>query len=661
MAKVFHRLMKVEEAIELVKKHLKPLELDVEYVSLTDALGRVLAESITAPIDSPPFDRSRVDGYAVYSGSLAEVDEEHPARLKLVGVVETGELPRLEVKPGEAAEIHTGAPLPRGADSVVMVEYTRRLDGEVLVYRPTYPGENISQAGTDVMVGEVVLRRNTVLTPREIGVLAALGLDKVPVYRRLRVAVVSTGVEVQPPGKPLEPGKIYDVNSYTISCMARELGCEPRILGTYPDDFELLRKVIGEAVEEYDVVLSSGSTSAGFGDIIYRVFDSLGEPGVLVHGLLMRPGKPTVAAVVGGKLLVGLPGFPVSAMMAFHVFVKPLISHLTGVPVEKETRVLAELPLRVQAGGGRRVLIPVSLVSNPSGGLSAYPISGDSGAISRLALADGFIECPEDREFLDEGERVYVTLFSKAVEPADLAVIGSHCPGLDLLLELLGRTLRVKTVNVGSLGGFLAVRRGEADVAGTHLLDPETMRYNIPFISKYGLEGRVVLVRGYARMQGFIVRKGNPKRIRGFEDLFREDVIMVNRNRGSGTRVLIDLGLRKAAERLGLDFDEAVKRIRGYGLEAKTHSAVAAAVAQGRCDVGVGVEAIAHIYGLDFIPIAEEVYDFLIPRDRLSKPSVKLFIETLRSEGFKQMLRDRLRGYRALEETGAVVYGGSNL
>ncbi len=649
--------MRVEEAIELIKRHLKQLNLELEYVALTEALGRVLAESIVSPVDYPPFDRATVDGYAVNSVSLLNADEENPVKLRVIGEVKVGELPDLEVKPGEAVEIHTGAPIPKGVDSVVMSEYTKKIGDYVLIYRSTYPGENIAQTGADLMVGESLIKKGTVLTSREIGVLAAIGLSKVPVYRKVRVAVISTGCEIQPPGSHLKPGKIYDVNSFTISCMLRELGCQSDVLGIYPDDFNTLRKVVGEALENYDVVVTSGSTSAGFGDVIYRVFNSLGKPGVLVHGLLMRPGKPTVVAVINGKLALGLPGFPVSAMIAFHMVARPIIAYLTNLPVETPLKIKAVLPFRVKTGGGVKTIIPVSLTLNPSGFFSAYPLVEESGAIWRLALSDGFVECPEERDFLEENEEVSVTLFSKAIKPADLVFIGSHCLGLDLLFEHFEEPLAVKAINIGSLGGLLAVKRGEADVAGIHLLDPETMQYNIPCIRRYELEGRVVLVRGYTRMQGFIVKPGNPKKISGFEDFFRKDVTIINRNKGSGTRALIDEGLRKASESLGLKFEEAVKRIRGYTFEAKTHSAVASAIAYGKCDVGVGIEAVAYAYGLEFIPIAEELYDFLILRDRLQKNSIKIFIKTLSSDAFKKVLVERLRGYRPLRETGNIVYG----
>lgn len=657
MAKVFHRLMRVEEAIELVKKYLKPLKLEREFVPLTEAFGRILAEPIVSPIDYPPFDRATVDGYAINSISVLNADEETPIKLKVVGEVKVGEFPSLEVKLGEAVEIHTGAPVPKGADSVVMSEYTKRVGDYVLIYKSTYPGENIAQTGIDLISGEMLLRKGTVLTAREIGVLAAVGLYNVPVYRLVNVAIISTGHEIQQPGSPLKPGRIYDVNSYTISHMLRELGCHSDILGIYPDDFEVLCEVVRKALENYDIVISSGSTSAGFGDVIYRVFNSLGEPGVLVHGLLMRPGKPTVAAVIDGKLALGLPGFPVSAIIAFHIFAKPLIAYLIGLPVEASVKIKAVLPFRVKTGGGMRTIIPVSLTLNSSGLFSAYPVVEESGAIWRLALSDGFIECPEERDFLDENEEVYVTLFSKSIKPADLIFIGSHCLGLDVLLESLIEPLTVKTINVGSLGGFLAVKRGEADIAGVHLLDSETLQYNIPFIKKYGLEGKAVLVRGYTRLQGFIVKPGNPKKIRGFEDFFRDDVVIVNRNKGSGTRALIDEGLRRASENLGLKIEEAIKKIRGYTFEAKTHSAVASAVAYGKCDVGVAVEVVAYAYGLEFIPIAEEFYDFLILKDRLQKRSVSLFLETLSSETFKKTLIEKLRGYRPLKETGSIIYG----
>lgn len=649
MAVVFHRLLSVEEGIRKIADVLGGLKpLGVEEVDLQEAAGRVLAEAIYSKADSPPFDRSEVDGYAVNSRSVADADEDNPVRLRVVGRVEVGQKPEVEVNLDEAVVVATGAPLPKGADSVVMVEYTKEEGEYILVYRSTAPGENIGEAGSDLTVGDIVLHQGTLLTPREIAVLIVSGYNKVKVFKRPRVSIFSTGDELQPPGTDLVYGRVYDVNGFTLKALVEESGASAKYLGILGDRFDEVKGAIASALKESDIIITSGSTSAGLGDIIYRVVDELGKPGLLVHGLRIKPGKPTVAGVVDGRIFIGLPGFPLSAMIAFYVFARPIIQKLAGFSSEAKVVQRAHLPYRVPAGRGKREYVPVHLVSSPSG-LAAYPVLGSPGAASALSFADGFIEVGEDREFLDEGEVVDVHLLSQRVRLVDLVVIGSHCPGVSLITDLAG--LSAKIVNLGSLMGWFAVKRGEADIAGTHLLHEQTLEYNTPFIELYGLQRSAVLIRGYSRMQGFMVKKGNPKKILSFKDLLRDDVVFINRNKGSGTRALIDHNLSTL-----IPLNEAVSKIRGYAREAKTHSAVAAAVAQGRADVGVGVEAWASAYDLGFIPISEERFDFLIPAEKMSKASVQRFIQILSSVRFAEELRRRFKGYNVDKEAGCVLY-----
>jgi putative molybdopterin biosynthesis protein len=649
LAVVFHRLLSVEEGIKKIAEAVNGLKpLGVEEVDLQEASGRILAEIIFSKADSPPFDRSEVDGYAVDSRSVAGADEDNPVKLKIVGRVEVGEKPDEEVNLNEAVEVATGAPIPKGSDSVVMVEYTKKEGEYILVYKSTAPGENIGEAGADLTIGDIVLQKGTLLTPREIAVLIVSGYDKVKVYRRPKVSIFSTGDELQPPASKLMFGKVYDVNGFTLKALVEESGASAKYFGILGDRFDLIRGALASALRDSDIIITSGSTSAGLGDIIYKVVDELGEPGLLVHGLRIKPGKPTVAGVLDGKIFIGLPGFPLSAMIAFYVFARPIIQKLAGFSSDIDVIQRAHLSYRVPAGKGKREYVPVHLVSSPSG-LVAYPVLGSPGAASPLSYADGFVEVGEDREFLDEGEAVDVHLFSQKLRLADLVVIGSHCPGVSLIAELAG--LSAKIVNVGSLMGWFAVKRGEADIAGTHLLHEQSLEYNRPFIEIYGLEKSAALIRGYSRMQGFIVKKGNPKKIHSFKDLLREDVVFINRNKGSGTRVLIDHNLSAV-----IPLSEAVSRIRGFTREAKTHSAVAAAVAQGRADVGVGVEAWASSYDLDFIPLAEERFDFLIPVEKLSKASVQKFVETLSSQMFAEDLSRRFRGYSVDKDVGSILY-----
>lgn len=649
---IFHELLTPEEALERVFMHARPRPLGHEEVSIWDSLGRVLAEDVYSRVDVPPFDRSAMDGYAVRAEDLYGVDELRPGVLRVMGRSDPGSWGLREVGPGEAVEISTGAPLPPGSDSVVMVEHTRRRGDLVEIYRSVSPGENVVSTGSDIMAGELILRRCTQIGEREVGVLAAAGIDRIRVLRRPRVAVISTGGELVEPGRPLEPGKIYDVNSYTMGLALSRLGAEPVRLGIAGDDPEEIGSMIRRGLEGFDMVILSGGTSAGLTDVTYKVLSEIGPPGIVVHGLKVRPGKPTVVAVSrSGKLVFGLPGYPSSALMIFDLLVRPVVEAMT-CGSSRRPSVRARLSLRVEGARGRRALVPVSLV-DAGDRVAAYPLPSESGAIKALAQADGYVVVPEGVEFLAEGEEVHVNLFSTQYGPADLYVVGSHDLGLDLLVSTMPEVVS-KVISVGSLGGIRSVARGEADVAGIHLADEKTMEYNTPFLRTYGVRN-AVLVRGYMREQGIMVPRGNPVGIRGVEDLVDRGLRIVNRGRGTGTRALLDSILRRISRERGMAFEEVVKRLGGYHYEARTHTAVAAAVAQGRADAGIGIRAAAALYGLDFISLGWEHYDFLVQIPRLSKASVARFLERLRSDEFLEKL-SALPGYRAAENAGEVIW-----
>ncbi|MHA1722497.1 MAG: molybdopterin biosynthesis protein [Candidatus Baldrarchaeia archaeon] len=660
MRKIFKTLVTLEEAIKKLYKYFEPKPLGFEEIPLPDAVGRVLAEDVYSEVDVPPFDRAAMDGYAVKAIDTFGAREDKPVKLKIVGKVKVGYKPEINVNRGEAAEIGTGAPMPSGANAVVMIEYTEEENGYVKIFKPVVPGENVQPTGSDIMVGELVLREGQLLTSREIGVLAAIGRVSVKVYRKPKVAIISTGDEIVKAGEKLPYGKIYDINGLSIFSAVKECGGEPIFIGIARDDVKEIIDMIRKGFEKADIVITSGSTSAGVKDVLYQIVDQFGKPGVIVHGIKIKPGKPTVIAIVDNKPLFGLPGYPTSALTIFRLIVAPVIRRMAGLsPVVQEDTVTAVLKTKIYAPPGRKYLVSVSLVRDKDGNLVAVPTPGGSGTITNLANADGYFEIPEDVEFVDEGETVQVKLFSKDIKLPDLVFIGSHCLGVDLIYRLMRKhwpNINVRILNVGSTGGFMAIKRGEADIAGVHLLDEKTGTYNIPFIEKFGLKDKAVLVRGYIREQGFIVTKGNPKKIRGFSDLLREDIRFINRNKGSGTRTLIDIELRKLAEKLGLTFEELTSKIKGYDVEAKTHSAVASAVLHGRADVGLGIKTVAEMFNLEFIPITSENYDFLISIDSMSKRSVQDFLNVLRSEEFKIEAEKTLKGIKVIDVTGKIIY-----
>jgi len=499
-------------------------------------------------------------------------------------------------------------------------------------------------------VGETVAYRGMRLTAREIGILAATGIREVEVLSKPKVGIFSTGDELAQPGEALGYGKIYDVNSSSLIASVLEDGGEPTFLGILPDDYEAIRDSLKREIEKFDIILISGSTSVGAGDVMYRVLEELGPPGVIVHGIAMHPGKPTVIAEAKGKLVIGLPGYPTSCLTVYREIVSPLIRKWSGKPLETGKEIIGRAAERIIGERGRKDLLPVHIVKDE--GFLVFPVPTGSEAISTLSRADGYVEMEELRELIEEGEPVRVKLLTDRI--ADISIVGSHCIGLELIMaEMRRRGFHVKSVFVGSSGGFKAIARGEADLAGVHAFDPETMEYNVPFMRKFSIEDKAILIRGYKRIQGLIVARGNPKGIKGIRDILeRRDIVMMNRNKGSGTRILLDYLLKVEAERMGIDISEAIKGIRGYWNEAKSHNAVAIAIKNGIADVGIGIKTVAGIYDLDFIPIAEENYDFLIRRSSMGKRAIEEFIEILRE--FRSKLNE-LDGIEAGDDIGLPI------
>lgn len=605
---------------------LRPRALPAEVVSLEQALGRVLAADVVADVDVPGFDRSNVDGYAVRADDTFGASEEVPRRFALnLEEVATGVVPRLTVAPGTATPIATGGMVPRGADAVVMVEHAEVWGDALVVRRPAAPGAAITFAGTDMARGELVLRAGTPLTSRETGVLAAIGRPEVPVVRRPRVAILSTGDEIIAPGAAMRAAGVFDANATLLADAVRELGGEPHRLGIVPDDELALADALAQALES-DLVLLSGGTSKGVGDVSYRVLASR-KPGIVVHGVALKPGKPICLGAVGSTPVAVLPGFPTSAIFTFHELVAPLILCLGGRSREERDTVSARMPARVNSEVGRTEFLLVNLVPGPDG-LAAYPLGKGSGSVTTFSRADGFVVIPRTREYVEEGDAVGVVPLARGSKPADLVAIGSHCVGLDMLLGLLGANgYRSKTLWVGSQGGLVAAQRGECDVAGIHLLDSRTGVYNRPF-----LPSGVRLLPGYGRLQGVVFRRGDPhfkgRSLAPAMAAVQEDAdcLMVNRNRGSGTRVLIDELLEG-------------QRPPGYAVEARSHNAVAAAVAQGRADWGVAIAPVAASYDLGFLPLRDERYDFAIPEARWERTAVAAFRTLLACPETRERLR----------------------
>jgi putative molybdopterin biosynthesis protein len=409
---MFKKLLTLNEAQQVIHKHLRPKSSSIEEIPLLEAHNRVLAQDLMATMDIPPFNRSTVDGYAVKAEDTFGAEENRSSKLKVCGAVSIGKLPRAKVASGKAAEIVTGAPMPEGADAVVMVEDTERKGNFVHVFAAVARDENVMKAGSDIRKSETVLKAGQLLSSREIGVLAAVGIARVRVHAVPRVAVLSTGAEVTKPGGRLPPGRIYDINAYSLSAAVLESGGKPILMGVFPDDRIRLKKALEEALDVADVIVTSGGVSVGSKDIMPQTVDSLGKPGVIVSGIAIKPGKPATVAIVDGKPIFSLPGHPTSALLVFHLLARPIIAEMAGRRTERSLEVKAFAGMRMFSARGRRTFVMVRLRRDKSDRLVADAVEpGQSGAITTLAKADGFVEVAENQQFIDADEEIVVRLF----------------------------------------------------------------------------------------------------------------------------------------------------------------------------------------------------------------------------------------------------------
>lgn len=648
----FLEVVSAEEATSRFQRHLDLSPCGRETVSLAGSLGRVLAHDIAAPIDVPPFDRSGVDGFAIRADDSAGATGRAPRRLALNReVIACGHAPQVEVAPGTATAVATGGVIPRGADAVVMIKHTELLDDSqspaIEVRKAAAPGQFISYAGSDIARGETLLRKGAIIGSREIGMLAACGIAQVDVVRRPRVAVLSTGDELVPTGEPLRPAGIYDSNGAIVAAAVTEAGGDAVPYGAFPDDETVLATAMRKALAENDMLILSGGTSKGAGDISHRIVSDLGKPGVLVHGVALKPGKPLCLAVVDGKPVVVLPGFPTSAIFTFHAFVAPVIRAFAGLPAEHARKVSARVPVRVPSELGRKEFALVALVKGEDG-MIAFPTAKGSGSVTAFSQADGFIEIDALASTVDADKATEVTLIGPAVRAPDLVIMGSHDIALDIVVSALAdRGFHARVIAVGSLGGVAAARRGECDIAPVHLIDPQTGRYNTHLIEQ-GLS----LLKGWRRSQGFLYRGGDPR----FDGKSADEAIataladpsclMVNRNAGSGTRVLVDQKLRG-------------QRPPGYANQPKSHNAVAAAIAQGRADWGFAIEPVARMYGLGFLPVAPEEYDFILVERWHDRPALNAFKAVLHETEVRRRIAGL--GMQPADDEGAPAISDSRI
>jgi len=628
--------------------------LDLETIPLDEnALGRTLAGPVWAKTSSPHYHASAMDGFAVRAAQTAGALPSKPLSLQI---------------PAEACYLDTGDPLTPGFDSVIPIENTEALDehgnlteairdpASIRIRASVAPWTHVRPLGEDIVATELVLPAGHVLRPADLGAIAAAGHSEVKVARKPRVAILPTGTELVPIGSKLKPGDILEYNSLVLAAQVKAMGGEPTRYPITKDDFDLICERVQEAAQDYDLILLNAGSSAGAEDFSAKVVERLGQ--LLVHGVAVRPGHPVILGTVDCRPrtettvhrpasivpIIGVPGYPVSAALTIEIFVEPLIAKWLGrrpneLPIET-----AQLTRKITSPGGDDDFVRVAL-GRVGEKLLAAPLSRGAGVITSLVRADGLVLLPRGTQGAEAGEQVQVRLYRPRAElDKTIFCIGSHDMTLDLIAQFLaGHDRRLASANVGSLGGLVALRRGEAHLAGSHLLDPGTGEYNISYIRQYlpGVKVKVVTLVG--REQGLLVKRGNPKHIKSLGDLDRPGaeseaarVCFVNRQRGAGTRVLLDYHLNL----LGIATDSII----GYNQEEYTHLGVAAAIASGRADCGLGIAAAAKALELDFIPLFQERYDLVIPKEYAGSDLLAPLFSVLENKEFRAAV-SALPGY----------------
>lgn len=627
---LYLRTIPVDEAREKYMARVEEItEIKYETIPVTDSLGRVTASAIYARYSSPLFNASAMDGIAVKAEDTASASETDPVILPEDRYV----------------VVDTGDPVHFPCDAVIMAEDIVETDDGVKISASAAPWQHIRPVGEDIVAGEMILPGSHRIRAIDIGVLLSAGIINIDVVKRPEVAIFPTGTEIIEPESEPEEGSIIESNSRMFENMVTVAGGIGHRFPPIPDDYERIKTKISDAVDRFDMVIVNAGSSAGTEDYTVHVLRELGE--VIVHGVSIKPGKPVILAIVRGKPVIGLPGYPVSAYIGFENFVIPVLQ-LMGRRREKTAETVeAHISRRLVSSLKHKEYVRVK-VGKVDDKFIASPLARGAGAAMSLVRADGFCIIEQSSEGVEAGDRVQIELYRSRDEIEKTAVvIGSHDLILDVMADMLAENyddVFISSTHVGSMGGLMALKRGEAHMAPVHLLDEATGEYNIAYIKKMFREP-MALIKGVHRIQGIMVKKGNPLGIKSLENIADRNVRYVNRQRGAGTRVLLDYRIKC----LGIE----PEHINGYDREMATHMAVAAAVASDGADAGMGVLSAARSMGLDFIPVGNEEYDFAIPQRFLQLPQIKAFLEVLTSESFRQKL-DELGGY-STENAGKII------
>jgi len=634
--RIYRHLKTLDEAGHILRERFGSLRVGMETITVRDALGRVLAGPVKALVSVPAYHAAAMDGIAVKSSDTFGALPEKPILLSC----DAGSM------------VDTGDPVPDGKDAVVMIEQVEETQQGWEIREAAYPWRNVRKAGEDIVKGEIILPARHRVRPYDQAALLAAGILSIEVFKKPRVLIIPTGDEIVRPEdapSPFPKGALLEVNGQMLASLAAECGAKAEIRNPVPNVLDELKSALEAALMgEYDLVLLIAGSSAGSEDFTPALLEEIGE--LLVHGITVMPGKPALLAAIEGRPVIGIPGYPVSAAVAFREFARPLLFIMQGLTPPEYDRVKVTVGRKIPSKLGLEEHVRV-ILGNVGGKAVAMPIAGGAGVITSIVRADGIIRIPQEVSGISEGEKVYAELLGPREAMSDrLLVIGSHDMTIDLLNSLLkektGGRIHISSSNVGSLGGLLAVKRQTAHFAGSHLLDTATGDYNLSYIRRYLPEMPVALVTLVHRWQGFMTPAGNPKKIEGIGDLVRPDIVFVNRQSGSGTRILLDYELAKA----GIP----PERIVGYNNDEYTHMNVAMAVVSGAADTGLGIHTAAKALSLDFIPVTRERYDLAIPRAYLADEKIQLLLDIIRSDEFKEKAL-AMGGYE-VHETGSSVH-----
>ena len=614
MRNLYLKTISVEEAYNKYYDALKSINynfFDTEYINTIDSLGRITSEAIYAKNNSPAFNAAAMDGVCVDSKITKNASEENPVILKIGKDIKV---------------VDTGDPINNPYDAVIMAEDLIQIDENAYkIISPVSGWENVRPIGEDIVKGEMILESNHIIKPIDIGALVAGGIVGFNCYKKKNVGIIPTGDEIVNITNDLKEGDIIDSNSYMIKSLIEESGGIGRRYDIVKDNYELIKNIVIKSVDENDITIINAGSSAGTEDYTVHVLKELGE--VIVHGVSMKPGKPVILAIVNNKPVIGLPGYPLSAYLAFDLFVKGLITNKNFVNEEIE----AVVSKRLISSLKHREFVRVK-VGKVNDKYIASPLNRGAASQMSMVRADGVLSIPQNSEGVEAGEKCKVRLLkTKESLNNTLLSIGSHDILMDIVADIMSKKYKdvsLSSTHVGSMGGLMALKRGETIIAPTHLLDENNGTYNVDIIKEIFGEGKISLIKGFDRIQGIIVKKGNPLNIKGLEDLVKYR--FVNRQRGAGTRVLLDYKLK----RLNIN----PKDINGYDKEVATHMAVAASVQSPYVDLGLGVKSAADSMNLDFIEIGIEEYDFAIETKNLNDDKVKKFIEVINSDELKNEL-----------------------